>query len=103
MNKEQIETLQKVTAGALAAQVRRTLDVARIRGWAFPEECDIAVKVLAATPLVTQIQARMDDVVIPQAMISPEDAAKGIMKVSDSLVAEWLKRHATAKPEGKRG
>ncbi len=102
MNKEHVEAIQTATANALAKQVRRTLDVSRIRGWQFPETCDVAVTVIAATPLVTRIKARMDDVTT-EMDISPEDAQVDIAQAADTLVAQWLAKHATAKPARKYG
>lgn len=102
MNKRNVETIRNATAKALAAQVQRTLDVARIKGWGFPTNCDVAVTLLATTPLITQVMARMDDVVIPQANITPAQAAADIAKIADTLVAEWLAKHATTRPKRAR-
>jgi hypothetical protein len=98
MRKGNVATIQNATAKALAAQVERTLGVARIKGWAFPPGCDVAVSIIAATPLVTRIKARMDDI-STEGDITPEAAAADIAKISDTLVAQWLATHATAKPK----
>lgn len=95
MLKKNVAAIQEATTKALAAQVQRTLSVMRIKGWTFPAECDVAVRVLAASALVTQITARMDDVLAANENIATATPAEGIERVADTLVAEWLRRHGT--------
>lgn len=97
MNKQNESTLRNATAKALAAQVKRTLDVARIKGYVFPENCDIGVLVLSSSPLVLKVKARMDDVSI-EATIANETATADIAKMVDDLVVPWLVKNATVKP-----
>jgi hypothetical protein len=93
MRKQNIAAIQEATSKALAAQVQRTLAVMRIKGWTFPAECDVAVRILAATALVTQITARMDDVVAPRENIAVATPNEGIARTAEILVTEWLRRH----------
>ena len=101
MNSKNIATIQDATIKALNAQVFRTLTVARIKGWEFPNKYDLGVTVLAATALATKVKARMDDVTL-EATIESTDVTASIVKISDDLVAEWLVLHATGKPTKKR-
>lgn len=101
MKKHNVKKIQEVTANALADQVKRTLQVARIRGWRFPASADVALTVTAATPLVTEVNVRMDDVTVTNMHITTEDPSKDIADIADTLVAQWLGKHATAKPTGK--
>jgi hypothetical protein len=98
MNEKNRAAIEAVITRATADQVKRTLDVMRIRGWRFPEQCAVGVKVLASTALVTQVAIRIDDVSAPSANVTTEAPRDDIAKVVDSLVAEWLSKHATERP-----
>ena len=97
MNKKNEEAIREATAKALAAQVRRTLDVARVQGWEFPDQCDVGLQIVATTPLVIKVVARIDTFVV-DANISNASAARDISKIVDALVAQWLAEKATKKP-----
>jgi hypothetical protein len=101
MHKESTQRIQDATLRSLKAQIERCLSVARIKGWAFPEEADVGVTVVASTPIATKIKARMDEVSL-EATISSTNTVKDVAKICDDLVAEWLVLHATAKPTKKR-
>jgi hypothetical protein len=101
MRKESSQRIQDATIKALAAQVERTLSVARIKGWEFPVTFDVGVTVVASTAIATKVKVRMDDITI-ETTISSTNTVKDIAKISDDLVAEWLVLHATGKPTKKR-
>lgn len=98
MNQKNESTLRDVTAKALAAQVHRTLSVARIKGYVFPAHCDVGVLIMSSTPLALKVKARMDDVSV-EATINNETAATDIAKAVDDLVVPWLVKNATTKPD----
>lgn len=101
MNSKNVTALKDSIAKALAAQVQRVFNVARIKGWAFPDDRNVAVavRVIAATPLVTKVMARIDEIVIAQGDVTQARALEDINKMADSLVAAWLDKHATARPK----
>ena len=101
MNRKNTEAIQEATIKSLAAQVERTLNVARIKGWDFPATFDIGVTVVVSTAIATKVKARMDDVNL-EATISSTHTVDDIAKLSDALVDEWLVTHATVKPTKKR-
>lgn len=101
MNRKNIEVIQDATLKSLDAQIQRTLAVARIQGWEFPDKYDVGVTILAATALATKVKARMDDVTLEQTIAST-DVPADVAKLCDALVAEWLVLHATGKPAKKR-
>ena len=78
-------------------QVRRSLDVERIKGFVFPDKCDVGVLVLSYTSTQYRAKIRMDDVSAESTIvIANED--NNIMAAVDNLVEPWLVRHATKKP-----
>ena len=96
MRSENVSIIQQATAKAYEAQVRRTLSTMRLRGWTFPTECAMAIRVVDASPLRFSIEARVDDVVrtdIVSIRASSDDIAKSV----ERLIAEWLSKH------GRRG
>lgn len=101
MNSKNVTALKDSIAKALAAQVQREFDVARIQGWVFPDDRNVAVavRVIAATPLVTKVMARIDEIVIAQGDITQARTLEDVAKMADSLVAAWLNKHATARPK----
>lgn len=101
MNSKNIEVIQNATLKSLTSQIFRTLSVARIKGWEFPDKYDVGVTIVAATALATKIKARMDDVTL-EGTIESTDVTAGVVKITDDLVAEWLVLHATGKPAKKR-
>jgi len=78
-------------------QVRRSLDVERIKGFVFPDKCDVGVLVLGYTAYQYRVKARMDDVAL-EATIVLANEDKDILKTVDDLVETWLVRNATTKP-----
>lgn len=102
MNKTNKDVLETVISLAAAEQVKRTLAVMRIRGWRFPEQCAVGVKILAATALVTQVDLRIDDVHAATANVSTDTPAEDLSVIIDGLVAEWLTKHATERPRSHR-
>jgi hypothetical protein len=103
MNRENIEAIQQATVTALAAQVERVFQIARIKGWTFPEELNpgVGVTVVAATAVATKMKVRLDDVSF-ETVISSINTAKDIQRTSDELVEKWLEKHATSKPPARR-
>ena len=101
MNPKNVEAIQAATVKALAAQVERTLSVARLKGIEFPAAADIGLTVIASTAVATKVKARMDTTTI-EATISSTNTVEDISKLADALVDEWLTMCATAKPAKRR-
>ena len=101
MNTKNVEAIQAATVKALAAQIERTLNVARIKGWEFPAKADIGLTVIASTAVATKVKARMDATTV-EANISSTNTVEDISKLADALVDEWLTTNATTKPAKKR-
>jgi hypothetical protein len=101
MNTKNVEAIQAATVKALAAQVERTLAVARIKGWEFPASADIGLTVVASTAVATKVKARMDTTTV-EANISSTNTVEDISKLAGALVDEWLLAHATTKPAKRR-
>jgi hypothetical protein len=80
-----------------AEQVRRSLDVERIKGYEFPDKCDVGTLVLSYTPTSYKVKARIDNMSI-EATIKKESEAKDIMETVGHLVEPWLISYATKKP-----
>lgn len=97
MQKQNVNAVRDATASALAAQVKRTLDVMRIRGYVFPVECNVAVKIVRASPLSVDILARIDEVE-ERGVITPKTSAEDLAAIVDKLVAQWLAKKATQRP-----
>lgn len=93
MHAKNVKAIQDSIATALEAQVARTLEVARIRGWKFEPKYDLGITVVEATPLTTKVRARIDDQV-KEVTISSATMAVDVVKISDDLTAEWLAAHA---------
>lgn len=89
--------IQDTVASDLAEQVTRSLAVMRIKGWDFPENADVGVLVLNAPHKGIRVKARIDDVTTEGDIFS-ETKDKDIINTVDILVAQWLAKHATAKP-----
>lgn len=94
MQQKAVNAIQDATAKAYAGQVQRVLSAMRVRGWKFPEECDIAVKVVEASALRIVVESRIDDVTRSDE-IKIRTSTDDIPKAVDQLVAEWLKKHGT--------
>jgi hypothetical protein len=78
-------------------QVRRSLAVERIKGFEFPDKCDVGVLVLSYTSTAYRVKARMDNISI-EATIKMDSEAKDIMETVGHLVEPWLISYATKKP-----
>lgn len=101
MNEKNTKAVSDAIADALAKQVENALNVARIKGYGFPNHYNIGVLIIASTPLVTEIVARMDDITTPgtvSATGTPEQVGAEITAIVGKLVAPWLVKHATRKP-----
>ncbi len=103
MNTKNVEAIQAATIKALAAQVERTIAVARIKGWEFPADAkaDVGLTVIAATAVATKVKARMGTTTV-EATISSTNTVEDIAKLADALVDEWLVVHATKEPKRHR-
>lgn len=98
MKRRNLDKIKDAATEALAAQVRRTLDVARIKGWDFTQgNVDVGMTIVAAAPLAIRVRARLDDVA-HEIVISVSDPAGSIREAVDGLVNEWLSKHATGHP-----
>ena len=84
-------------AKKFAEQVRRSLDVERIKGAVFPEKCDVGVAVLSHTPADYTVKARMDNLSM-EATIRKSHEHEDIMETVDHLVVPWLISYSTASP-----
>jgi hypothetical protein len=78
-------------------QVERSLAVERIKGYEFPDKCDVGVLVLSYTPTDYRVKARIDHLSV-EATISKSTEAKDIAQTVDHLVVPWLVTNATKKP-----
>jgi hypothetical protein len=74
--------------------LQRTLDVARIQGWNFPETCDVGVKVVRAEGPLLVIYARIDDVGT-EAQVTPATTRADLAATVDALVQRWLEARGT--------
>lgn len=91
MNKDEV-------AKKFADQVRRSLAVERIKGFEFPDKCDVGVLVLSYTPTTYKVKARIDNLSV-EARISLATEAADILETVDHLVEPWLVVNATKKPQ----
>lgn len=89
MTPSELDAVRAATARAFAAQVRRSLDVARIKGWDFPAQCDVGVRVLRTEGNQIVLHARIDDVGT-ETRITPTTTNEDIMHTVESLVTRWL-------------
>lgn len=92
MRSENVSIIQQATAKAYEAQVRRTLSAMRVRGWAFPAECAMSVRIIDASALRFSVEARVDDVTRTD-VVSVRASAEDIAKSVERLVAAWLTKH----------
>ena len=96
MRPENIEIIRIALMKAIAAQVERTFNVARVKGYKFPEaDCAVGLTIMRATPEATHIKVRIDDVTT-ETTVGQSSAADDVLKVVDVLVDTWLVRHADA-------
>lgn len=94
MRKRDVSAIRDATARAFAAQVRRELDVAKAKGWKFPDGCDVAVRVIDATALRALLHARIDDVGGVYTLTT--DATAGdINAIVSKMVKSWLEVKGT--------
>jgi len=84
-------------AKKFAEQVRRSLDVERIKGSVFPEKCEVGASVLSHTSVDYTVKARMDNMSI-EATIRKNHEHEDIMETVDHLVVPWLISYSTASP-----
>jgi hypothetical protein len=78
----------------LDAQIRRTLEVNKIKGWEFPSKYDVGVAMVTSE----NVNVRMDKTIIGTTTTKLTDS---LVKVVDELVEKWLEEHATARPTKK--
>lgn len=98
---------QEKIAKALAEQVQRDLAVERIRGWSFPEECDLAVKVMShdKARCLIEVSAKFGDVEKTASIPDQEEDMRWDLAISDAsegLVKEWLRKYGVGGPRRKR-
>lgn len=95
---------QNEIAKTLAEQVQRDLVVERIRGWQFPERCDLGVTVISSDGKSHKVKARLGNTKIT-AKISETDvlAMLDFERASERLVAAWLAKNGTGGPVERRG
>ncbi len=86
---------------SLGAQLRRTLDVARIQGWRFAADAALGVTLRAVTKRAIEVRVRLDDV-IQDATVRRASSITDIADTIERLAAAWLKRHATGVPARRR-
>lgn len=98
MDKQQVDAIRDATVKAFAAQVKRVLSIMRVRGWGFPDGCDVAVKVVRASALSMDISARIDDI-STDATITTKTSGEELSKIVETLVGRWLATHATTLPK----
>ncbi len=94
MRKKDVNAIRDATARAVAAQVRRELDIAQAKGWKFPGACAVAVKVLEANALEARIHARIDDVG-GLYTLAVDSTAGDVVAVVSQLVKSWLEKKGT--------
>jgi hypothetical protein len=95
MRKKDMQSIRDATALAFAAQVRRDLDIAKAKGWKFPDGCEVAVKVIEANALEARIHARIDDVG-GMYTLAVDSTAGDIVAIVGQLTKSWLEKKGTA-------
>jgi len=68
-----------------------------VRGWVFPENCSVAIRVLDATPLAIVVSARIDDC-DRTLTLRPNTTADELGHASEMIIAAWLEKHASERP-----
>lgn len=92
MQQKAVNVIQDATAKAYAAQIQRVLSAMRVRGWRFPEQFNVEVKVADASALRIIVEAKIDEVTSVDE-IKVRTSSDDIPKAVDKLVAQWLKKH----------
>ncbi len=94
MQQKAVSVIQDATAKAYAAQIQRVLSAMRVRGWRFPEQFNVEVKVTEASALRIVVEAKIDEMKSDDE-IKVRTSADDIPKAVDNLVAQWLKQHGS--------
>lgn len=94
MKNKNIKAIRDATAQAFARQARNALFVAKQKGYTFPAECDVAVKINEASPLSMSVSARIDDI-NDTFTISVDTKGEEVADMANKLVVRWLDKHAT--------